>query len=385
MKSPAELKLILRRQWQNPNLRESRLLGAASAWPLQFSIGRPSPRKILSSLDEVKRHVDAWRKVKIGNVIWEEIRYRAASDPIEVPVSWKLDKPTDWIEAMNGASFRAEFEALAHFVKQAAPEFHSLLVRRRSLWLGKPVQEVQQALNLAASLTPGCAQGRPLRTMPVEGVDTKFFERNENLMTTLLDARFDGEVSRMGLEDFLGALREGDHWLLIVDLDGSLLPFKKMRVRASELKDASLPDCKLLIIENEACQHLLPDVPQTIAILGSGFDLAWTEGEWVAQRHVAYWGDIDTWGLQFLARVRLAIPQLDALLMTEALFEEFASAAVPEPLVASSEVPEGLTQSEATLYRSLLLSPRGRLEQEFLPHHQVQTCIENWANKNQSR
>ncbi|MEZ6117166.1 MAG: DUF3322 domain-containing protein [Pirellulaceae bacterium] len=379
MKSPVELKATLKRQWQNPNLREARLLSAASAWPIQIPIGRPAPGKVLSSLDEVKRHVETWRMIKLGEVIWKPIRYRATAEPIDIPVSWKLDKPSEWIEACGDTNIRAEFETLAELVKHASPEFHSLLVRRRSLWLGKSVGEVQQALRLGAWLTPGCAQGRPLRTLSMAGIDTKFFERHASLLTTLLDARFDGEVSRMGLEDFLGAFREGDHWLLVIDLDGSLLPFKKMRVRSSELKQAGLLGRRLLIVENEACQHQLPEVPETITVLGAGFDLSWTEGQWLADRQVAYWGDIDTWGLQFLARARTAIPHLEALLMTERLFNEFAAASVPEPIIAGTEIPSGLTSAESTLYHRLQQSPRGRLEQEFLPPTLVQAAILAWA------
>ena len=135
-----------------------------------------------------------------------------------------------------------------------------------------------------------------------------------------LDARFDGEVSRIGLEAFLGAFAEGDHWLLVIDLDGSLLPFKKMRVRSSELRETTIPGERLLIIENESCQHQLPTIPQTVAVLGAGFDLSWAEADWLSTKQVAYWGDIDTWGLQLLARARKAIQRLDPLMMSTAKF-----------------------------------------------------------------
>ena len=71
-----------------------------------------------------------------------------------------------------------------------------------------------QAARVAFMLEPGFAEGRPLRLLSLEGIDTKFFERNARLVTTLLDERFDGEVSRQGLETFLGAIVDGDHWLL---------------------------------------------------------------------------------------------------------------------------------------------------------------------------
>ena len=379
MKSPAEIRVMLRRQWENAARREARLLGGKEAWPVLVSIGRPSAKKLNADFDSVKRHIAAWRQVRVGKVMWESVRYRAASDAVEIPAQWCLRMPSEWLEACSDAVMRQEFDALASFVEHIDSAFHSLLVRKRSLWRGKPIAEVVQAARLALTLEPNCAQGRPLRMLSSQGIDTKFFERSAPLVTALLDERFDGEVSRMGLENFLGAFVDGEHWLLLMDLDGSLLPFKKARVRSSELRDAALPGTRLLFVENESCQHQLPVLSQTIAVLGSGFDLAWLEGDWVSTKQVAYWGDIDTWGLQLLARARKAIRHLHPLMMTSEVFEQFAHLAVAEPVVAGAEPPIDLSQAEQRLYRQLLQEPRGRLEQEFLPEELCRTTIQNWA------
>jgi hypothetical protein len=380
MKSPAELKVILRRQWDDGTRREARLLGAKGAWPVVVSIGCPSPRTLSSDLDAVKRHISVWRQVPIGEVVWEAVRYRATSAPVDVPTLWKIRKPSEWIDACSDAVMRQEFETMATLVERTDPAFHSLFIRKRSLWRGKPTVEVVQAARLAMALEPNCAVGRPLRMLSIEGIDTKFFERHAQLVTKLLDAQFDGEVSQIGLENFLGALAESDHWLLVMDLDGALLPFKKQRVRSSELRETSLPGERLLIVENESCQHQLPTVSKTIAILGAGFDLSWIEGDWLLTKRVAYWGDIDTWGLQFLARARKAIGQLDALMMTSEIFEQFADLAVPEPVVAGTELPNNLNKLEQSLYLRLMKEARGRLEQEFLSEELSRATILNWAN-----
>lgn len=379
MKSPAEAKAVLRTQWQNPTLRELRLLGGPSQWPIRLPIGRPLPRTINRSLDEVKRHVESWREVRTGQVLWEQVAYRSTAAPVDIPATWLLAKPSDWIEAADDPSMRREFRSLATLVERTASDFHSLLIRRRSLWSKTPLHEVIQATTLALSLSPGCAQGQSLRQLSLAGIDTKFFERNTQLVKALLDVRFDGEASRIGLEDFLGALRDGDHWLLVVDLDGSLLPFQKLRVRSSELKGASLPGDHLLIIENESCQHHLPRAKGALAVLGTGFDLNWTDAAWTRQKKVAYWGDLDTWGLQFLAQARLAIPHLVPLLMNEAVFDEFRHLAVREPVVAETVPPQGLTHDESRLLLRMLQEPQGRLEQEFLPLDLVRRAILDWC------
>ncbi len=378
MKSPDELKAVLRRQWENSALREARLLGLQSAWPIELSIGRPSPSRLSSDLDSIKQHVSAWRQVKVGEVVWQSIAYRATRSPVDIPVQWRLHRPTEWIDACANAAMRSEFQTMSALVSQTDSAFHSLLVRRRSLWRDKPIGEIIQATRLALKLEPSCAFGKPLRLLSVESIDTKFFERHAQLITTLLDARFDGQASRIGLETFLGALFESEHWLLVMDLDGSLLPFKRQRVRSSELRATSPPGERLLIVENESCQHQLPAVPRTIAILGAGFDLDWTGADWLAAKKVAYWGDIDSWGLQFLARARTSIQHLEALMMTADVFDRFPESTVRESVPASNDVPLNLTPAEQALYTRLLTEPRGRLEQEFLPHDLVHAAIAQW-------
>ena len=380
MKSPGELKIVFRRQWESAAKREARLLGGSQAWPVRLPIGRPKAKVIASDLNSVKRHVDQWRRIRIGEVVWEAISYRAAASPVDMPLYWKLRRPTEWVAACADHSMREEFELMVVFVEQVDACFHSPLIRRRSLWRDKPLNEVLQATRLAASLEPRCAGGKPLRTLSLEGIDTKFFERNSRLVTALLDVRFDSEVSRIGLETFLGAVTEGDHWLLVMDLDGTLLPFRKQRVRSSELRDISLPGKRLLIIENESCQHQLPGVPETIAVLGAGFDLGWTAGHWLAAKQIGYWGDIDTWGLHFRANARQTLPHLEALMMTSEIYEQNLDVAVPEPVTAGPDLPAGLNVIERQLYARILREARGRLEQEFLPEQIIHEAITRWCD-----
>ena len=379
MKSPAELRARLRRQWENADTRESRLLRVSETWPVILPIVRPKPVEIRNELDAVKMHVESWRRVNVGEVRWESIRYRATAEPVDIPVEWKIRRPTEWLEAASDAAMQDEFDYLSVLVEKCDPGLHSLLVRRRALWRGKPNAEVCLAAKLATVLEPGSAHGQPLRTLSIEGVDTKFFERNSRLVTALLDVRFDGEVGKLGLETFLGAFIEGSHWLLVVDLDGDLLTFPKQRVASSDLERLSLPGERLLIVENENCQHQLPAMEQTTAILGAGFDLGWMKNADLQSKTVGYWGDIDTWGLQFLGYARRCVPRLDALLMDEDTFNKNIAAAVEEPVVAGTECPVGLTQNEEQLYARLLNESKGRLEQEFLSVEQVQAEMLNWV------
>jgi hypothetical protein len=281
---------------------------------------------------------------------------------------------------------KREFAALSILNESTDPLFHRFWIRHRSAWRHVPIEEVQLAARVAMKLEPNMAKGRPLRTVATEGIDTKFFERHERLLTQLLDIRYDGEVSRLGLEVFLGAWVDGNHWLLVVDLDGSILPFPRQRVSASDLARASISCQRLLIVENEKCEFQLPRVPGGLAVLGASSNLQWMRADWLENVPIAYWGDIDTWGLRWLALARRHRPNLTALLMTEEVFAAGSQIerdggyglAVSEPVPAGSNIPEGLLPCEQRLYQRLLSEAKGRLEQEYLPVELVHQWILDW-------
>ena len=103
MKSPAEIRMMLRRQCENAARREARLLGGKEAWPRLVLIGRPSAKKLNADLDSVKRHIATWRQVRVGKVMWESVRYRVGSGRnTGAMVSARLDCTTQY--AMNGTT-----------------------------------------------------------------------------------------------------------------------------------------------------------------------------------------------------------------------------------------------------------------------------------------
>lgn len=126
--------------------------------------------------------------------------------------------------------------------------------------------EVVQAAHFVQQLEPGCADGRPLRALGLAGIDSKFFERHRALIQQLLDARFDGQASEQGLESFLAAPDEGDHWLLVAPLQPGLLSCTRQTVPAAELMSAGLPGTHVLIVEDERSLHQLPQLADTVAV-----------------------------------------------------------------------------------------------------------------------
>ena len=381
MKSPEILAAKLARQWSDAAIREIRLL-SPETWPVKLSIGRPDPELLHNDLAGVRDHLKRWRAVTVGEVTWVSSGYRATSDALEIPQYWQLNSPSQWVEACNDKSISNEYNRLGRIVNAIDPIFRPLIVRQRNQVMSRSPEEVIRAAEVAMLLSPGYAGGLPLRTLSIGGCDSKFFERNRSLLQQMLILRFGELAQNRTLEQFLGAQETGDHWLLVVPLDEGLLPFEQQRIRASELFNSVLPGTHVLIVENERCLYLLPNAPKTIAVLGSGLNLSWLKARWLQQRHVAYWGDIDTWGLLMLARARAACPTLQPLMMDMETFGQNAPAsAVFEPETAGDQIPEELNSSEQILYRYLLSLERGRLEQEFIPKTAIQNSILSWFSQ----
>lgn len=396
MRSPQQLAQGLARQWQRADWREQHLLPGPSGgvWPLHLAIGQPDATTFRDDGASLRQHLQQWQAVAASGtsaVVWAARQYRGGNTPVQLPTHWVLAKPSECVTAIArfggpvGAAVQTDYQALCAVLAAVDDSFHRLLVRRLALWRGMPNAEVITATRMALQLSPGCAQGKPLRALALAGNDSKFFERHAGLLTALLDVRFDGEASAQGLPNFLGASTEADHWLLVAPLAPGLLPFARQRVPTTELASTPLPPevTHILLVENERCLHQLPQpLPGTVAILGAGLNLGWLAAPWLNTRHVAYWGDLDTWGLYMLAIARSHLPSLQALLMDRTTFDDHQHLAVPEPVLTLEPAPDGREGAwsidATTLDHYLRTRSKGRLEQEFLPSDGVARAVRQW-------
>ncbi len=377
LKSPQYFSEKLTKQWHNRGLRESRWFADDGAFPIELSIVAPTADSVKNSLSTVKSHLQTWNAITVGEVIWEDKKYQALAEPLSVPRRWLLHSLEEWINACGNKGVTNEYRHYCFITQAVFQPFHRALIQNKRLVCERGGDEVIRACQLAVQLRPNIAAGAPLRALSIAGVDSKFFERHRSLIVALLDARYDNEVSKQGLENFLGASKD-EHWVLIVDADGRLLPFAQQKVRVSELQKYGLPNANILLVENIQVVHLLPHLANTLVILGAGLNLSWLKSDWIVHRHIRYWGDIDTWGLAMLARARKYHSNVEAVLMNRNYFEQHQNKAVPEPSTAThyiADVWEYLTSEEQCLYDYLQTQTNGRLEQEFLSVEMVQSVL----------
>jgi hypothetical protein len=404
MNSPQQLKNKLKKQWQSADHREKRLLGD-SQWPLTLNIGLPKAPDVNQNTTSILNNIKSWRVECIGQVEWKTVNYQGISEAVELPIKWHLKNPSEWVQATTHPLTVNEFEQLSQLVSQIDERFHRLFIRQKSLWCND-TKTMIQCCHLAMQLSPGMAQGKPLRALTfsecfIESeeveqaknkeahIDSKFIENNRLLLIKLLNIRFNDQLKTLSLEAFLNAAENKDHWLLVVALDETKLnknklninkfPFQQIRLRTSELAHINLPANRLIIVENEQCLHQLPDLEDCIAILGAGLNLSWLNNPHFNRKKIAYWGDIDSWGFKMLAIARKAQPNIQSLLMNHSIFKKYRNMTVVEPKPTVIDEPEHLKQIELDCFNDLKNILKNRLEQEFINRYDVIKSITRWS------
>jgi hypothetical protein len=140
-----------------------------------------------------------------------------------------------------------------------------------------------------------------------------------------------------------------------------------MAVRVDELARHPLTVTTIIIVENEITFLALPHVPNSAAILGSGYAVPVLRAlPWLAERQLIYWGDLDTHGFAILDRLRQFFPHVQSMLMDRETLLAHEKQWVTEPTPTIARLP-ALRADEAALYRDLVDDVHGkrvRLEQE---------------------
>jgi hypothetical protein len=116
-------------------------------------------------------------------------------------------------------------------------------------------------------------------------------------------------------------------------------------------------------VENEMTFLTLPQIPRTIAILGSGDAVSHLRLiSWLKQMRLLYWGDMDTHGFEALSFLRSHHQHAESIMMDVEAYTQFRQFAVQASAYAS-RAELHLSEVERALFNTL--GDEGRLlEQE---------------------
>lgn len=211
----------------------------------------------------------------------------------------------------------------------------------------------------------------PVRLLPIEGVDTKFIEQYNGVLCQLLDlilpkAAIDTShktlAKRYGLPEQAPLIECAWNDSTLVEQHGG---FNRLAFPVDQLVQIPLAASRILVVENRnsMLQVLHHPFADGMVIFGGGYGMSLLKDcQWLQQKVLYYWGDLDTHGLAILSRFRDFFPNTQAVMMDEATFDAYPNAWVAGKPYHGA-VPENLSTEERQLFERLN-SKLLRLEQE---------------------
>lgn len=376
---------LRRIEWDHSGRLRERLMGIRP-FPILCALKPPTGNQALDDLEHFHHYIRAWHEWPWPHqVIWEKKRFRQVGES-DVPVRLKIESTQALIVILGESAIErsrdwtSRMEPLLSLNEALFPT----LVRQLHALETLSMADIHLLTKVLPQLQPGMGRQRYLRALPLHGVDTKFVEHNQTLITALLDALHEQKISSQGgLETWLNSRNTPSNWfhvkLLCPTVRSGLAGIELLQLPLDQLLNLSLPIHNVVVVENLQAGYELPELASTIAIFGAGANTGWLQAGWLKDKRIGYWGDIDTWGFKFLAQARQKQPHVEALMMDEATLLAHLERGVAEE--RTSELPAyGLTAAECLLFDALRTRAHGigRLEQERLSQDYVEQCLMRW-------
>lgn len=389
MLTPADIEARCRKLWDSQQVLRA-FLTDEPFFPREFPLGLPAGEQLLDNLAEVRSWLKQLRlesKEAKGfgyRLVEREFRFRRQGTH-RLPYRAVIDGLEDLLKLIGKQAAFSRFVRLQAETRARVPELLPMLAASPLRILDEHANW-SQVLSVCQQFREGQVQGRYLRQLDIEGVDTKFIETKQALLWDALKRvlppeRQDERVT--GLKDHGFERRFGLRY------DPPLIRFRLLdpALKASGLTDLSVPlddfaafppDVDLVFMtENKVNGLAFPPVPRAMVVFGMGYAIrSLVEATWLEDKQIVYWGDIDTHGFAMLSLLRRRFPRtlsmlmgLDTLLACRALW------GVEPAETRFLQELDGLTEEEREVFELLKANALGnylRLEQERIPFRILQ-------------
>jgi hypothetical protein len=388
--APADLVAILRRRWDTGRYLKGHARG--DEWePIVLPVKGPNADELLHRFEEVRKWVAAF---EAGIDRSFQIEYRTLGGrhvganriPARVRVAdfaalcslLGTNEEARVLEQLMGST-RARLAPLTEW----AAAHPLVLLEHSDVW--------DRVLATLEWIAVHDSSAIYVRQLDVEGVDTKFVERHQKLLSELLPLVLAPErvdPSQVEFARRFGFLGKPLYTRFRI-LDSSLSPFPagitEISLRTDELAGVDVGAATVFVVENEVTYLALPPVPRAVAVFGGGFASAGLATvPWLRDREIVYWGDIDTYGFDILSRLRSYLSQVQSILMDREtlLFHRAHWSIETSP---TRRPLAHLSDAEQHLYQDLISDVYGigvRLEQERVRFSKVEEALLRWSRAN---
>lgn len=386
----ADIRNRVAREWERGRLLAAPLLGDP-LYPLRIPLRGPTAAETLGAqFDAVRqwiKQLSEGAKTEDGNgyrLEFREVNNRQIGRN-SVPVAAWLDTEEDALALIGKRREAARFRELSLKIGDAYPQLHDWIAKR-ALRVLECADDWPRLLDVLRWVSDHQRPNVYLRQIDAVGVHSKFIEQYRALLTELLDLvlppdAIDATTGR-GVEEFERryGFRSKPTQIRSRLLSGQaeLQGLSDICVRSDEFAKLSLAVQRVFITENEINFLAFPIVPDSMVIFGAGYGFdALDEANWLRDKAIYYWGDIDTHGFAILDQLRSHFPHTKSLLMDRETLLTHRALCVEEDTPTQRDLAR-LLPDEARLYDDLRNDRIGhalRLEQERIGFAHVQSAV----------
>ncbi|HWR02178.1 MAG TPA: DUF3322 domain-containing protein [Chlorobaculum sp.] len=375
--TPANLKAQVQKLWNRGTLLAPMVEGE-SPFPLRLTLKGPDSRQLSDRFAEVRDWI-AQLTAAAGpyRIVWRSINHRVLGNN-DIPWEIWIDSPDDALDLIGKRRAASEFADMVALTREKEPDLLPWLSRRplRALDLAKAWPRI---LHLVAWLRRHPRPGIYPRQIDLPGVHSKFIESHRGVLSELFDLALPPEsidAEATGTAGFCQRYGFLDKPLRvrfrILDPTLSILatgPYHEITLTQDAFAGLDFTGEKVFITENEINFLAFPPVTGAMVIFGAGYGFRnLADIDWLRDKKLFYWGDIDTHGLAILNQLRESFPHAASLLMDSSTLLTYRSSWQTEPSPVTATLSR-LTDEERLLYDQLRQGHWGkniRLEQEII-------------------
>lgn len=380
--TPADIKAQVQKLW-NRGLLLAPLAGGTSVFPRRLQFKGPDSRELSERFAEVRDWI-AQLSAAAGpyRIEWRRVNHRVLGAN-DFPAAIWIDQLSDALGLIGKRRAADQFVRLVELTTERQPELVAWLARRplRALELA---QDWTCLLDIVAWLRRHPRPGIYLRQVDIPGVRSKFIEAHRTLLAELLDLVLPEDAiaaAHTGIGGFCRRYGFLDkpvrQRFRILDPELALLRSgtdQDITVTHATFARLSLPVERVFVTENEINFLAFPPVRRSLVLFGGGYGFeTLAAADWLRDRSIHYWGDLDTHGFAILNQLRAYFPQTTSLLMDRTTLLAHKPYWDSEPQPETRDLKR-LSPEEKTLYDDLRhnrLGDRVRLEQEKIGFNQL--------------
>jgi hypothetical protein len=389
---PADLTDQITRHWTQGRILSAKI-GGASLFPLRLRLRGPDTKALGQRFEEVRawiRDLEDGSRAKRGfgyDIEWIDINHRQLGRN-QVPDRISVPSEVDALRLIGKTKEAHRFDECVESTLGAFPSLAEW-IRRRPLTMLENAADWHRILAVLGWFRDHPRSGLYLRQLDIAGIDSKFIEGRRGLLAELLDVVQSPQMDepplsgtrsfeqRFGLRNKPPLIR-----FRVLDEQLAINGLSDISVPPEQFARLSLSVRRAFITENEINGLAFPAVAHALVIFGLGYGVDLLSGvEWLKDREIHYWGDIDTHGFVILDRLRAMFPTARSLLMDRETLMAHRSLWVQETAPHDRPLAR-LTDAERSLFEDLQFDRVGekvRLEQERISFGWVQQALKEFS------